>query len=31
MAATKEETVLDFMNNTYNGYDIDPRENAITL
>ncbi len=31
MAATKEETVLDFINNTYNGYDIDPRENAITV
>ncbi len=31
MAATKEKTVLDFINNTYNGYDIDPRENSITL
>ncbi len=31
MAATKEETVLDFINNTYKGYDIDPRENAITV
>jgi len=31
MAATKEKTVLDFINNTYNEYNIDPRENAITL
>jgi hypothetical protein len=31
MAATKEETVLDFINNTYNEYNIDPRENLITL
>ncbi len=30
MAETKEKTVLDFLNNTYSGYDIDPRENAIT-
>lgn len=31
MAATKEETVLDFINNTYNEYNIDPHENLITL
>ncbi len=31
MAVTKEETVLDFINNTYNGYNIDPRENSITV
>ena len=31
MAATKEKTVLDFINNTYNEYNIDPRENSITL
>jgi hypothetical protein len=31
MAATKEEIVLDFINNTYNEYNIDPRENLITL
>ena len=31
MAATKEEAVLDFINNTYNEYNIDPRENSITL
>jgi len=31
MAATKEKTVLDFINNTYNEYNIAPCENAITL
>ena len=31
MAATKEETVLDFLNNAYNEYNIDSRENSITL
>ena len=31
MVATKEETVLDFINNTYNEYNIDSRENSITL
>ena len=31
MAATKKETVLDFLNNAYNEYHIDYRENSITL
>jgi hypothetical protein len=31
MAATKKETVLDFLNNAYNEYNIDSRENSITL
>jgi len=31
MAATKKETVLDFLNNAYNGYNIDSRENSITV
>jgi len=31
MAATKKETVLDFLNNAYNKYHIDYRENSITL
>lgn len=31
MAPTKSDVVLDFLNNTYNGYDIVPRENAITI
>ena len=31
MAATKTEVVLDFLNNTYNVDNIDPRENSITL
>jgi hypothetical protein len=31
MAATKTETVLDFLNNTYSEYNIDSRENSITL
>lgn len=31
MAETKKKTVLNFLNNTYNGYNIDPRENAITV
>jgi hypothetical protein len=30
MAATKKETVLDFLNNAYNEYHIDYRENSIT-
>jgi len=29
MAATKKETVLDFLNNAYNEYHIDYRENSI--
>ncbi|MCG8632601.1 MAG: hypothetical protein MI863_02175 [Desulfobacterales bacterium] len=31
MAETKEETVLNFLNSAYDGYEIDPRENAITV
>ena len=31
MAATKKETVLDFLNNAYNEYHIEYRENSITL
>jgi hypothetical protein len=31
MAATKTETVLDFLNNTYSEYNIDSREKSITL
>ena len=31
MATTKTEIVLDFLNNAYNEYNIDPRENSITL
>jgi len=31
MAATKTEVVLDFLNNAYNEYNIDTRENSITL
>ena len=31
MAVTKEEAVLEFLNNTYNEYNIDPRENLITV
>ncbi len=31
MAATKTEIVLDFLNNAFNEYNIDPRENSITL
>lgn len=31
MTATKEKTVLDFINNTYNEYNVDPRENLITV
>lgn len=31
MAATKKETVLDYLNNAYNEYNIDSRENSITL
>ena len=31
MAATKKETVLDFLNNAYNEYHIDYRKNSITL
>ena len=31
MAATKKETALDFLTNAYNGYNIDPRKNSITL
>ena len=31
MAATKKETVLDFLNNAYNEYNIDSHENSITL
>ena len=31
MAATKKETVLDFLNNAYTEYNIDFRENSITL
>ena len=30
MAATKKETVLDFFNSGYNGYDVDYRENEVT-
>ena len=30
MAATKKETVLDFLNTGYNEYDVDYRENSIT-
>ncbi len=30
MAATKKEIVLDFLNDTYKGYNIDSRENSIT-
>ena len=30
MAATKKETVLDFLNVGYNEYHVDYRENAIT-
>lgn len=30
MTKTKTEVVLDFLNNTYNEYNIDPRENLIT-
>ena len=29
--ATKKETVLNFLNNSYNEYHIDYRENSITL
>ena len=31
MAATKKGTVLDFLNNAFNEYHIDYRENSITL
>ena len=31
MAATKKETVLDFLNNAYNEFHIEYRENSITL
>ena len=31
MAATKTEVVIDFLNHSYNEYNIDPRENSITL
>ena len=31
MAATKRKTVLDFLNNAYNDYHIEYRENSITL
>ena len=31
MDATKKETVLDFLNNVYNEYNIDSRKNSITL
>ncbi len=31
MTATKKETVMDFLKNAYNEYDIDSRENSITL
>ena len=31
MSATKKETVLAFLNNAYNEYHIDYRENSITL
>ena len=31
MAATKKETVLDFLKNAYNEYHIGYRENSITL
>lgn len=31
MAATKKETVLDFLNNAYDEYNIDSRENSLTL
>jgi hypothetical protein len=31
MTTTKKETVLDFLNNAYNEYHIDYRENSITL
>ncbi len=30
MAETKKEIVLEFLNSVYDGYIIDPRENAIT-
>jgi hypothetical protein len=30
MAAKKKETVLDFFNTGYNGYNVDYRENSIT-
>lgn len=30
MAATKRETVIDFLNVGFNEYDVDYRENAIT-
>jgi hypothetical protein len=30
MAATKKETVLDFLNTGYNEYHVDYRENSIT-
>ena len=30
MAATKKETVLDFLNTGYQEYDVDYRENSIT-
>jgi len=31
MAVTKKQIVLDFLNNAYNEYNIDARENSITL
>ena len=31
MAATKKETVLDFLKKTYKGYHFDCRKNAITV
>ena len=30
MAATKKETVLDFLNSGYNEYNVDYRENSVT-
>ncbi len=30
MAATKKETVIDFLSNAYNKFTIDSRENSIT-
>jgi len=30
MATSKKETVLDFLKNVYNEYNIDSRENSIT-
>ncbi len=31
MPATKKETVLDFLKNTYKEYNFDSRENSITV